>query len=73
MPNRIKVETIKDDARDQFRLLVRRGFSIDIRYFKKKFYYFTGWTFFLLALVFFSSIDTLIYEKVILLFSHYWH
>jgi len=65
MGNRIQVKTIKEDAKEQFRLLVRRGFSLDIRYFEKIFYYLTAWTLILLAFVFFSSIDTLIYERII--------
>ena len=65
MPNRIQVETIKEDARDQFRFLVRRGFSIDLRNFKKRFYSLTAWTLILLAFVFFTPTGTLIYGKVV--------
>lgn len=65
MDNRIKVKTIEEDTKDQFRLLVRRGFSRYIRYFKKVFYYLTAWTLILVAFVSSSSIGTLTYEKVI--------
>jgi hypothetical protein len=57
MGNRIQVKTIEEDTKDQFRLLVRRGFSRYIRYFKKVFYYLSAWTLILVAFVSSSSIE----------------
>lgn len=65
MPNRIQVKTIKEDAREQFRFLVTRGFLKEVRLLKKSLYYLTPWTLTLVAFSFFTSTDTLIDEKAV--------
>jgi len=65
MTNRIQAKTRKEDLRGQFRFLVLRGVSIDLRNFRKGFYYLAGWTLILLAFVTFSSTNIFIEEKAV--------